>query len=149
MSEQATTVAVIRKTVSVPSPREAAFALFTERIGDWWPRAYALGGERTERIVLEPRPGGRVYEVETGGTEHDWGEVLACEPPERLMLSWGLNGSEVEVRFLPEAGGTRVELEHRGWEKLEDARQRAQYDAGWDAILARFVALASEGQAAG
>ena len=141
MSEQAT-IDAIRKTISVACGPGDAFRVFTQRIGEWWPKAYSLGGERTEGIVLEPRTGGRVYEVDAEGREHAWGTVTAYEPPHRLVLSWGLNGSEVEVRFQPAEGGTRLELEHRGWEHLEDGQERAQYDVGWDAILARYRTLA-------
>ena len=48
---------------------------------------------------------------------------------------------ELEVRFVVEPDGTRVELEHRGWQQLgseaKDARER--YDSGWTLVLARFV----------
>jgi uncharacterized protein YndB with AHSA1/START domain len=144
VSEPTTTADVIAKRISVACAPQAAFRTFAERIDEWWPRTYSLGRDRTERIVLEPRAGGRVYEVERDGSEHPWGEVLAYEPPRRLVLSWGLNGSEVEVRFSESPEGTRVDLEHRGWEKLEDAQQRAQYDAGWDEILARYVDVAED-----
>lgn len=142
MTEQVAVVA-ITKAITVARPPGDAFRTFVGRIDDWWPREYALGGERTERIVLEPREGGRVYELDTDGAEHPWGTVLVYEPPTRLVLSWGLNGSQVEVRFSANDGGTRVELEHRGWENLEDGQERAQYDAGWDVILARYVHVAA------
>jgi len=139
MAEQ-TTLEAIRKNVSVAVPQEAAFRTFAERFGEWWPvKEYSLGQERAERAVLEPREGGRVYEVEQGGEETEWGRVLAYEPPERLVLAWGLNGSEVEVRFRAEGEGTHVELEHRGWDRLEDKQQRDSYDAGWDEILGLYV----------
>ena len=46
------------------------------------------------------------------------------------------------MRFATHGGGTRVELEHRGWERLgaEAAEARASYDTGWDHVLGRFVA---------
>jgi hypothetical protein len=39
-------------------------------------------------------------------------------------------------------GGTRVELEHRGWEILGDKAQqvRAGYETGWVPVLDRYVA---------
>lgn len=45
------------------------------------------------------------------------------------------------MRFLPEDGGTRVELEHRGWERLAEsgAEKRANYDTGWDFVLGEYV----------
>ena len=143
MSEQATSEA-IRKSVSVQTPVDEAFRVFTERFSDWWPvGGYSLGGERTERAMLEPREGGRIYEVQSGGEEVEWGRVLAYVPPERVVLAWGLNGSEIEVRFRADGEGTRVDLEHRGWERLEDRQQRDSYDAGWDEILRDYERVAA------
>jgi hypothetical protein len=45
------------------------------------------------------------------------------------------------VRFTADHAGTRVDLEHGGWERLADAEQRsARYSHGWDKILDFFVA---------
>src|SRR5207249_4382245 len=33
-------VAPVTASVTVPAPPEQAFAAFTERFGDWWPREY-------------------------------------------------------------------------------------------------------------
>jgi hypothetical protein len=52
-------------------------------------------------------------------------------------------GTEVEVRFSPEGPGARVELEHRGWDRIEDPSDRNGYAGGWDAVLAPFVEAAS------
>jgi uncharacterized protein YndB with AHSA1/START domain len=54
------------------------------------------------RVVLEPRVGGRIFERTPAGDEHDWGEVLAYEPPRRLAYLWHLrfdraDATEVEV----------------------------------------------------
>ena len=45
------------------------------------------------------------------------------------------------MRFSPEGDGTRVELEHRGWERVAaDAEtKRANYDSGWDVVLGKLV----------
>jgi hypothetical protein len=42
------------------------------------------------------------------------------------------------VRFAPEGEGTRVELEHRGWEK-SGAGERSSYDGGWEYVLRKFA----------
>ena len=44
----------------------------------------------------------------------------------------------VEVRFTPERDGTRVDLEHRGCDRLEDEQSVDAYAAGWDVILAEY-----------
>jgi uncharacterized protein YndB with AHSA1/START domain len=102
-------------------------------------------------VVLEDRVGGRLYERWHDGGEADWGQVLAWEPPTRLLLAWKPNPerpapTEVEVRFLAvERGRTRVELEHRGWERLGDlaAQARDSYRDGWPTVLDAYAATAT------
>jgi uncharacterized protein YndB with AHSA1/START domain len=103
-----------------------------------------------EEAIIEPRTGGRWYERGVDGSECDWGEVLAYDPPHRLMLSWHLNGewaydpdparaSEIEVTFTPEGDGTRVQLEHRGFERhgatAAALREGVSGDGGWNGLL--------------
>ena len=123
MSEQATDLTV-RRSVRVARPQEDAFRVFTEEIAAWWPLdTHSIGkdGRPAETAVLEGREGGRFYERTGSGTEL-WGTVLVWEPPSRVVISWelvpGRPPTEVEVRFSAEGEGTRVELEHRGFERL-------------------------------
>ena len=83
-----TLIEAIRKTVLVDFTPDEAFDLFTTRIADWWPvRTHSYGGDDVTNLVLEPKVGGRLYEVTDKG-EQDWGSVLAWEPPTRLLLDW-------------------------------------------------------------
>jgi uncharacterized protein YndB with AHSA1/START domain len=100
-------------------------------------------------VVLEPKAGGRWYEIGEDGQQCNWGKVLAWEPPKRLLLAWQINGNwkydpdlvtEVEVTFTPVAGGaTRVDLEHRNLErfgdKIEPIRTMIDSENGWTGIL--------------
>jgi uncharacterized protein YndB with AHSA1/START domain len=139
-----TVVEAIRKTVLVDFTPEEAFDLFTARIAAWWPvRTHSYGGDDVTSVVLEPRLGGRLYEVTDAG-EQDWGSVLAWDPPRRLLLDWQIGearDTEVEVTFEPEGPGARVVLEHRGFAG-SDPRER--YSGGWDVVLAPFVESASK-----
>jgi uncharacterized protein YndB with AHSA1/START domain len=135
---------VVSKTITVNAPPERAFSMFTERIGDWWPfQTHSIHGEKVETAVFEARPGGRVYERTAGGDEVDWATVLAFDPPSRFLLEWKVNPSrqatELSVSFTPEGDGTRVELEHGGW----DADGYASYDTGWDFVLGKYEAAAN------
>ena len=136
----------IQKTVLVDFTPEEAFELFTARIASWWPvRTHSYGHEAVRNVVLEPRAGGRLYEVRDDA-EQDWARIVAWEPPHRFVLDWQIGkcaGTEVEVRFSPEGPGARVELEHRGWERIADASERLGYSAGWEAVLAPYVESAS------
>jgi uncharacterized protein YndB with AHSA1/START domain len=145
----------VRKRVRVACDVEKAFRVFVEDIDGWWPverlsrtadEQYAPG-VMLERVVFEPRAGGRVYEVTSEGVEGSWAEVTVYEPPSRLMLAWKPNDrdeppTEVEIRFEPDGDGTLVLLEHRGWERLgaRAEQARAGHDGGWQLPLERFAA---------
>lgn len=153
--------ATVRKQIVVAATIEEAFAVFTERFGDFKPPEHNLLGVPIARTVFEPRVGGHVYDRAVDGSECRWARVLVYEPPHRVVFSWDIgstwqleadpaNASEVEVRFVEEGPGrTRVELEHRGidrhgpgWEAVADGVGR---DQGWPLYLARYGALFGEG----
>jgi uncharacterized protein YndB with AHSA1/START domain len=146
------TVTPVRKSVIVKRPPAEAFRLFTDGIATWWPlRSHSVAEERTETVVFEPREGGRVYERRADGSISYWAEVLVWEPPRRFVLSWQPNpdapaATELEVTFTPEGDRTRVDLEHRGWERLGEAAElkRTEYEAGWDGVLDRYAGTTAE-----
>lgn len=136
------------KEVTVAAPVERAWEVFTANIGDWWPAStHSIEPERVRDIAFEARIGGRIVERWHDGTECSWGEVEVCDPPHRLRFSWHPyldrpEATEIEVTFTPVGDGTRVRLEHRGWERLgaRGAESRGQYDGGWDFVLGRYAA---------
>jgi uncharacterized protein YndB with AHSA1/START domain len=140
----------IRIAFEVACPASQAFEVWTRRISTWWPADHTVTAEADLTIVLEGRPGGRIYERTATGVEHDWGEVLVWEPPSRLVYSWHLkrdrgDATEVEIRFIAgEARLTRVEIEHRGWDRLggdaTDWRDRNR--GGWASLIPHYVAAA-------
>ncbi|MBO3750879.1 SRPBCC family protein [Streptosporangiaceae bacterium NEAU-GS5] len=166
-SEQAGAIPPIRRSVLVRSDRAHVFEVFVGELGQWWPTmSHSLGGDRLAKVTVERHEGGRVYETWDDGTECVWGEVLLWEPPERYAMTWESTrydhgaddlklspegaATEVELRFL-ELGPalTRVELEHRGWERLSPAlaaRYPSSYSSGWASILDRLVAYAEDPQ---
>jgi uncharacterized protein YndB with AHSA1/START domain len=149
--------AVVRRQIVVAAPIEKAFAVFTERFGDFKPPEHNLLGAPIEETVFEPRVGGHIYDRATDGTECRWARVLAYEPPHRVVFSWDIgptwqvetepeNTSEVEVQFTAETPDrTLVELEHRnidrhgpGWESVAGG---VAGDDGWELYLDRYAAL--------
>ncbi len=153
------TIAPVMRTVTVRCSVERAFRVFTEEIGSWWPfdvhsrAVYDRDGEgvKAETAVIEGRAGGRVYEVMSDGTEGSWGEVLVWEPPHRLVLAWKPNArppeqaTELEIRFAADGSDTRVDLEHRSWERLgPDAMEsREDYANGWPLVFDQLYAAAA------
>ncbi len=150
MSTQETQDLTVHKSVVVDCSPEHAFEVFTDRIHTWWPyESHSPADERPASTTFEPRVGGRVYDRTASGEEHEWATVLVWEPPTRFVVDWhvtpGNPSTELEVRFVPKGDGTRVELEHRGWEAYGDeaADARASYNSGWEVVLKPFVAAAS------
>jgi uncharacterized protein YndB with AHSA1/START domain len=140
----------IRLTFDVDCPVDHAFDVWTRRIGQWWPADHTVSAEDDLEIVLEGRPGGRIFERRRNGLEHDWGEVTIWEPPTRLGYTWHLNreptdATEVEIRFLPSGARTRVEIEHRAWERLgaEGETWRDRNRGGWATLLPHYVTAAT------
>ena len=138
----------IRLEFEVDCPAARAFEVWTSRISDWWPADHTVSGEEDLRVVLEARAGGRIFERTSAGVEHDWGEVTIWEPPRRFGYLWHLrrdraDATDVEIRFVDRGDGTtRVEIEHRGWERLgTDAETwRDRNFAGWSTLLPHYVA---------
>lgn len=129
----------VRKAIVVRRTPAEAFEIFTARISSWWPTSsYSIYQAESASCGIEPRVGGDVYEISKGGERCVWGAVLAWEPAVRLVVTWhpgrpADSAQEVEVRFIPTTEGTRVELEHRGWDRFgpHAAEAREGYDGGW------------------
>jgi uncharacterized protein YndB with AHSA1/START domain len=154
----------VTTSIVVDAPVERAFAVFTEDMAGWWPPEHHIIDAPLADMVIEPRVGGRIYDVGTDGSECQWARVLAYEPPSRFVFSWDISlqwqvetdqakASEVEVRFIAEEPNrTRVELEHRhldrhgeGWEGMRDGVGSPD---GWGSGLRRFSLWVNDGSAA-
>lgn len=152
-----TDVGVIRHDIVVDAPLERAFAVFTERFGEFKPREHNLMAVPIADTVFEPRVGGHIYDRGVDGSVCNWATILAYEPPTRVVFTWNIGPtwqietdaarcSEVEVRFIAETDSrTRVELEHRhierhgdGWESVATG---VGGDAGWPLYLGRYGTL--------
>ena len=149
----------LRKTITVAASQQRAFEVFTAQLGSWWPKEFHIGEADMADFILEPKVGGRWYELGVNGKECDTGRVTAFDPPDRFMLAWHLDGSwqydpdpahasEVEVRFIAEGPTrTRVELEHRGFERHGAGASAVQGAVsgpqGWDYCLDLFAKQAA------
>lgn len=144
----------IRQSVRVDCPIEDTFRFFTEGFAEWWPLAsYSMAGEETESCTIEPWAGGRVFERTRSGEEHEWGSVIAWDPPVHVEFTWhpGVSGDRdrrqtVDVEFQVEADGTRVTLIHTGWQLADVQACDASYTAEGPAILALCFAEFVSGQ---
>jgi uncharacterized protein YndB with AHSA1/START domain len=120
-----------------------------EQVFGYFTRADAIVRWMGDHAVLDPRPDGE-FTVDINGVPVR-GRYLEVEPPHRLVISWGHAGSDrlppgastVEVTLRPEAGGTTVEVVHRGLPEA-DTRQHA---IGWEHFLERLVVVGAGGDA--
>ncbi|HSJ84576.1 MAG TPA: SRPBCC domain-containing protein [Acidimicrobiia bacterium] len=123
--------------IMIEASPETVFEFFVDpRLMRRW-----MGGH----AVLDAQNGGR-FAVDIGDN-HARGSFLAVEPPERVVITWGWEGSELvppgssTVTFLFEAkdGGTLVRLIHSDLPAGEDIR----HTHGWNHYLGRLTKAAT------
>jgi len=142
----------IRLAFEVDCPAPRAFMIWTAETSRWWPTTHTVSVQPGLEVVFEPRAGGRIFERTVTGEEFDWGEIVTWDAPRRLVYLWHLRGdrtdaTEVDITFVPlDPERTRVEIEHRGWERLGAAGQarREGNFAGWGSLLPHFVSAAAD-----
>jgi uncharacterized protein YndB with AHSA1/START domain len=147
----------VRHERVIDVPREEAFRLFAD-LDRFKPREHNMLAVPIEQTVLEPHPGGAIYDRGVDGTTCRWGRVLVFDPPDRMVFTWDIGPdwqvtsdldrtSEVEVTFASAGEAqTRVTLVHRhidrhgaGWESLRGGLDAAD---GWPVYLDRYAMLA-------
>jgi len=112
--------------VRVAASPARTFAAFTGEIGEWWqPNGLFRFTDRDGgRLAFEPEPPERLVEIDQGGERFEIGRVREWDPPHRLVFEWRQAGfaedqsTEVSVRFDPVDTGTRVTVEHFGWDAI-------------------------------
>jgi uncharacterized protein YndB with AHSA1/START domain len=111
----------------IAAPPARVFEAFTTEIAAWWrpnslfaftprsPGVMAFEEEEGGRRLVERLASGKVFEV---------GKVRVWAPGEKLVVGWRQAtftpdmDTEVEVRFEAVEDGTRVTVEHRGWDSV-------------------------------
>jgi uncharacterized protein YndB with AHSA1/START domain len=152
--------ASVKKSIIVNATLEHAFDVFTAGFDSWWPRSHHIGKSPMAKAVIEMRVGGRCYSTQLDGTDCDWGQILEWDPPHRFVLAWQIThewgyqpdlskSSEVEIRFTAQpGGGTRVDLEHRHFERMgpegDTMRVGVGGSGGWSGLMELFKAQAEK-----
>jgi uncharacterized protein YndB with AHSA1/START domain len=124
-------------SIEIEAPPEVVFEhlVEAERMVSW------MG----QHAQLRPVPGGE-FAVDINGYLIR-GEFLEVDPPHRVVVSWGMAGTEdlppgssqVEFTLAPSATGTTLTLVHSG---LPDTRATG-HAAGWANYLTRLRSAAS------
>jgi uncharacterized protein YndB with AHSA1/START domain len=131
----------IVREIHIRATPETVFEFFTDpgKLTRW------LATEAT----LDPKPGGICHQEHaredgSGGSYHMRGEFLEVSQPERVVFTWGFTdpdvgvppgSSVVDVTLTPDAGGTRLRLEHRD---LPVAAVES-HAGGWTGMLERLA----------
>ena len=127
------------RTLVIGAPPAVVFKYFTDsaRWAAWW------GAGST----IDARPGGRVYVRYPTGDEAA-GEVIAIEPPSRIVFSYGFvkgtpvlpGGSRVTISLEPVANGTRLHLLH----EFAEQAVRDEHVQGWRYQLSLFANVVAD-----
>lgn len=129
-------------TTVVNTDPDTAFRIFTQEIDVWWKRGPRYRGcDGAMRFDAD-----RLLEG-----EQQIGRVLRWEPGVRLWLemsTWSFRPDErtqVEVHFEPVPQGTRVTIDHRGWERRPTGAAEFRTTVGlwWGALLPALNRLAA------
>lgn len=106
-----------------------AFQAFTGDIDRWWlrgPKHRFREPYHDGFLRFDTAGEGRLVEHYPDGSSFTVGRILRWIPGEILHLTWRLpnfapdESTEVVVTFAAVAGGTRVSVEHRGWDALRE-----------------------------
>jgi uncharacterized protein YndB with AHSA1/START domain len=132
---------VIEREVHIDASPATVFEFFTDpsRIVRW----------KGSKATLDPRPGG-VYQVEMRPDLIVTGEYVEVEPPNRVVFTWGWEGSgevppsssTVEITLTAAGEGTVVRVVHSGLPSFEAFEQHGH---GWDLFLPRLAVAAAGG----
>jgi hypothetical protein len=130
---------------------EQAFDVWASRTALWWPIAHTVSGASGVRVTFEPRAGGRIFERTPGGAEHEWGEVVAWDPPRELRYLWFIrrdrgDATDVTISFDGTTQETTVTIVHEGWERLgrRGPAWRETNQAGWAGVLPDYRRACAE-----
>ncbi|MDP5084703.1 MAG: SRPBCC family protein [Yoonia sp.] len=136
----------IEKSLTVPLTPAEAFALFTQNIDTWWPKAtHSISGPKA-RLTFPKHKGEDILEIGEDGERIVWGTLIAYEPGAYLAFTWhpGRTAQEatvVTVTFSETPEGTRCDLTHGGFDilgKTADAVSTS-YLRGWDMVLGCYA----------
>jgi uncharacterized protein YndB with AHSA1/START domain len=94
---------------------------------------------------IDPKPGGS-FRIDVDGEHVVSGRYEEVDPPSRIVLSWGWEGSSdvppssttVEITLTADGAATLLRLRHTG---LPSEEQRSSHRQGWEQYTGRLTAL--------
>ena len=80
------TAATHRLTLEIARPQATVWKAFTDDIQSWWPKDF-YATDSPQRMILEVKPGGRLYEDSGNGNGLVWYHVIALNAPNSITMS--------------------------------------------------------------
>jgi uncharacterized protein YndB with AHSA1/START domain len=129
---------VLRVSERIAAPRDAVFEFLVDpaKMLRWMGTA----------VDVDPVPGGKFW-LNANGTAIAMGHYVAVDPPERVVFTWGWEGSAdvppgsttVTIALISDGEETVVELEHRDLPAGADD----QHGQGWSHLFSRLADAAT------
>ncbi|MCU1400790.1 MAG: hypothetical protein JWN62_3899 [Acidimicrobiales bacterium] len=141
MNNQPAALAPIRREVIVATDVQSAFGWFTSHIGAWWPVGELSVHGAESSVAFE----GDLLVERHGAARAVWAEVVRWDPPAALELAWHPGRTDgvvtdVRITFESAGNGTRVTVEHSGWERTAAPEAvRDEYGHGWPMVLEQLA----------
>lgn len=88
----------IKLSVSIKAPQDHVWKCLLHDINKWWPRDFYTS-TKTQKFLLEPKVGGRMYEDYGNDEGLLWAKVIVLEAPHNL---------ELKGHLTPQFGGPAV-----------------------------------------
>jgi DNA-binding transcriptional ArsR family regulator/uncharacterized protein YndB with AHSA1/START domain len=136
---------LVRVELEVPiaAPPGRVWQALVEQTTQWWRRDFYVG-KAARAFVIEPRPGGRMYEDWGDGAGMVWMNVIEVDPPRVLQLAGHLTAAfggpaNTHLRLTLESrgkGGTLLRLSEHAFGRVDD-KMKAELHQGWTLLLAK------------
>jgi Uncharacterized conserved protein len=124
--------------VTIAASSQVVFDALTKDIATWWGFPF-LKRKDAQTIVLEPKVGGRLYEVYGENEGALWGMVTAIKSGEELSLVGSMGMPEptygaVTFALEPQGNMTIIKFTHSAFGRISQERKGC-YTEGWKELL--------------
>lgn len=140
----------IEQEVTIAASPERVFEALTSEVAAWWGTPY-LYSEAAQNVILEPKLGGRFYEVWGNNEGELYAIVTGIKRAERLELTgpMGMDGAVqgfISIHLEPKETATLIRFSHQAIGAVT-AETQANYGQGWQDLLGvRLKAFVETGQ---
>lgn len=142
----------VEQELEISAAPQHVYDCFMNDIAHWWSKSWVMGGEATEDITIEARPGGRLMEAWKGGGGCVWAMVQSIRPgsmvsfsiPEGVMWS-GAGMFRLQFEGRDNGNSTTVKLSHYCYTMYRED-SHSGYVQGWTELLGKRLKDYAEGR---